>query len=134
MAEYSSVLTFEKYIVNNIKFEANNKYENHGNTPIELAIKSKTEQKEDGFNITLVLELFSLAEENNYPFHMELEVTGYFKVANNNAQIDLRPNAIAILYPYLRAIVSTYTSAANVNALILPTINVNKVLENETKI
>ena len=38
-------------------------------------------------------------------------------------------NAIAIMYPYLRAIVSTYTASANIAPVILPAINVNAMLK-----
>ena len=40
---------------------------------------------------------------------------------------------VAILYPYARALVSTYTSNANIAPLILPTINVNQFLKNKEK-
>lgn len=36
------------------------------------------------------------------------------------------------MYPYIRSVVSTYTSMANVPPLMLPVINVNKYLENRT--
>ena len=35
------------------------------------------------------------------------------------------------MYPYLRAIVSTYTASANVSPVILPAINVNAMLKNK---
>ena len=44
--------------------------------------------------------------------------------------VDMFKNAIAILYPYVRALISTYTANANINPLILPAINVNKLIEN----
>ena len=43
--------------------------------------------------------------------------------------INLDSNAIAILYPYIRSIVSVYTSSINVPPLILPVINVNALIE-----
>lgn len=43
-------------------------------------------------------------------------------------------NAMAILYPYIRAIVSSYTSLANIPPLTLPTINMQKYLEDSKKI
>ena len=51
-----------------------------------------------------------------------------------NAAIEnFKSNAVAILYPYARALVSTYTSNANIAPLILPTINVNQFLKNKEK-
>ena len=71
------------------------------------------------------------AKENNYPFEMEIEITGYFQIESVSNEIDFEPNAIAILYPYIRAIASTYTASANINPLILPAINVNKLIEDQ---
>lgn len=45
--------------------------------------------------------------------------------------IDFEPNAIAILYPYVRSIISTYTTNSNVDPIILPTINVVEMLKQE---
>lgn len=38
-------------------------------------------------------------------------------------------NTVAILFPYIRALVSNYTANANVPPLILPPINVSKILD-----
>ena len=35
-------------------------------------------------------------------------------------------NAIAIMFPYLRAIISTYTVNANVAPVLLPAMNINE--------
>ena len=37
-------------------------------------------------------------------------------------------NAIAILFPYIRAIISTYTANANVAPVIIPPMNINVYL------
>lgn len=56
-----------------------------------------------------------------------IEITGYFDI-NPDTEEDqvehfLVQNGTAILFPYLRAIVSFVTSLDNDNAIILPTIN-----------
>ena len=81
--------------------------------------------------VNLEVRIFEQAEEKNYPFEMLIDITGFFAIMNNNEKIDFKPNAVAILYPYVRAIVSTYTANANVPPLILPPINVNKLLNKE---
>ena len=60
---------------------------------------------------------------------MNLEMTGFFETENGESDKFIK-NAIAILYPYVRALISTYTANANINPLILPAINVNKLIEN----
>ena len=73
-------------------------------------------------------------DKKKYPFSMNLEIVGYFSVSGENAAIEnFKSNAVAILYPYARALVSTYTSNANIAPLILPTINVNQFLKNKEK-
>ena len=41
---------------------------------------------------------------------------------------DFEANAIAILFPYIRAIISTYTANANVAPVIIPPMNINVYL------
>ena len=61
---------------------------------------------------------------------MKVNLTGYFMADSCNPET-LKANAIAILYPYVRAIVSTYTANANITPLILPPINVNKLIKDQ---
>lgn len=56
-----------------------------------------------------------------------IKIEGYFKF-EPNTPLEKFPeyfyaNSIAILYPYLRAFLTTLTSVANVKPLILPTLN-----------
>ena len=83
-------------------------------------------------NYKLVVDVFENALENNKPFEMKVHLTGYFITEGENPEI-FKANAIAILYPYVRAIVSTYTANANITPLILPAINVNKLIEDQKK-
>ena len=69
-----------------------------------------------------------------YPFEMSVEIEGYFKGNLEDKDQDIAQyskNAVAILFPYVRALVSTFTANANVTPLILPTVNVNKLLGKE---
>ena len=79
--------------------------------------------------VDLKFEIFE--KDDKYPFHMVVSIRGFFTIENNDEGINFEPNAIAILYPYIRAIVSTYTANANVSSLILPTINVNKLIKDQ---
>ena len=81
--------------------------------------------------ITLIVDIFKDALKNNYPFEMEVSVTGFFEISDNTGKFNFEPNAIAILYPYVRAIVSNYTINANIGAVVLPAINVNEMLKQE---
>lgn len=133
MEEIKSALLFKKYIVNQVFFKTNNKYEEpESGISIKMEITPKVEVDEadkERMNVTLNCDIFSNAEENNYPFEMSVSLTGFFSTKGGNTEAFVK-NAIAILFPYIRAIVSTYTASANVPPLILPAINVNKLIEN----
>lgn len=133
MEKYQSVLRFIRYEVNEIYFKNNGKFKlNKEGTPIDLKIKPTVDIEDKNMNITLQIVIFEGAEQNNKPFEMKVKITGYFMAEGCNPET-LKANAIAILYPYVRAIVSTYTANANITPLILPTINVNKLIEDQNE-
>ncbi len=131
MEKYQSVLRFIRYEVNEIYFKNNGNFKlNKEGTPIDLKIIPTVDIEDNNMNITLQIVIFEGAEQNNKPFDMKVNITGYFMAEGCNPET-LKANAIAILYPYARAIVSTYTANANITPLILPTINVNKLIEDQ---
>ena len=131
MDKYKSKLIFSNYIVKRIDFAYNEKY-NGENVNIKLHIDKKVQYIDKQMIVTLIVKLFD--DDNEiYPFKMTVEIKGLFKIEDNSEGINFEPNAIAILYPYVRAIVSTYTANANVTPLILPPINVNKLIEETNK-
>lgn len=128
MDKFKSKLIFNKYIVKEILFEQNEKFKEK---PVEIKFKvnKNTSYDKDKMIVDLGVEIFE--KNDKYPFYMTVVVRGIFSIENNDERINFEPNAIAILYPYIRSIVSTYTSQANVMPLILPIINVNKLLEDK---
>ena len=126
MEKYKSKLRFNKYVVNEVNFKNNDKPQP---VTIDFSIYKNIEREENNMKVELVTKVFENAEENNFPFEMIVKLTGYFTEENNDENINFEPNAIAILYPYVRSIVSIYTINSNVNGLILPVINVNNVIK-----
>ena len=129
------VITFLDYKVNRIEFVNNSEY-NGEEVDIDFDVSSQFQVSEDGQEMVVVLktDIFAPKEEKVYPFKMSVEVEGYF--GSNFEQQDDKirqygKNAVAILFPYVRALVSSFTSNANVTPLILPTVNVNRMLEEE---
>ena len=133
MKKYESVLKFIKYEVDEINYKKNEKFmmDKEG-TSIDFKITPIISGKEKNMSVELVVDVFENALENNKPFEMKVHLTGYFITEGENPEI-FKANAIAILYPYVRAIVSTYTANANITPLILPAINVNKLIEDQKK-
>lgn len=91
-----------------------------------------TQDENNTFLVTLNIAIFDNAKENNYPFTMNVSITGVFQTNiedTNSIKNFAEINSIAILFPYLRSIVSTYTANANIQPLILPPINVVNMLK-----
>lgn len=128
-----SVLRFIDYIVDEVNFK--NEYSNDENFQLDFDIDSNIEFK-DNNNFILKLNLYLFKKEENVPFRMNVKVIGIFEVDDVDEKLRMElaeKNAVAILFPYIRALVSNYTSVANVPPLILPPINVAQYVEDKKK-
>lgn len=131
----NSFLRFENYIADSIVFKNNPNFEGD-----EIEVKFNIDSdinvidKGKGMLVSLEVDIFENATKNNYPFEMSVSLIGYFTMQGEEDDIiRYKRNAVAILYPYIRAIVTNYTANANVNPLVLPTINVNKLIEEKNE-
>lgn len=129
-----SLLKFNNYVVESIEFRANFNFSGE-DKDIKFDFDSSYEFEDDNFILKLNMVIFPGAEQNDYPFSMKVEMIGLFEVessADDNTKINFaEKNAIAILFPYLRSLVSVYTSNANIGTTILPPINVVKYLNDK---
>lgn len=122
------VISFLNYEVTKVEFSLNDNFSGDSvKMNIETASDMVLSDDKKQMEILLSVHIFKDAQNNNYPFEMYVQVRGYFVGGEDISQY--QANALAILYPYVRAIVSTYTANANVSPLILPTVNINKMLE-----
>jgi preprotein translocase subunit SecB len=128
-----SSLRFRNYIVEEIKFKANQNFVSSEAVKIDFNVNReiKYDNENNTALVTLDVNVFENASSKNYPFYFYLRITGFFEVDSLKSTIDrnlIETNSIAILFPYVRALISTYTANANVNPLILPPINVLKLI------
>lgn len=133
MENAKSSLIFKKYIVDEVSFKLNRNFEEK---PVELKvdIQSYITKEDNNMEVNLKVDLFKdVSDEKTYPFTMTVTITGMFQIENNSENITFDANAVAILYPYVRAIISSYTANANVNPVILPTLNVAKAMNQDNK-
>nr|DAZ80977.1 MAG TPA: Preprotein translocase subunit SecB [Caudoviricetes sp.] len=82
--------------------------------------------------VTLTTELCS---ESNSAY-IKVVCRGKFSVAIDNlneqtANMLIEKNTIAIMFPYVRSYISTITSIPNMSPIVLPPINVNKLIEDQ---
>ena len=133
-SEIVSSLKFNGYAVDEVNFNRNKKLsEDNDSWKLDFNISSivKTDKEKNKMSINLKVEVFK--NTKNPPFTMMVDIIGYFELIGEEEVNRYVPNAIAIMYPYLRAIVSTYTSASNVLPIILPAINVNELIKQQEK-
>jgi len=126
-------IIFNNYRVKKVTFDLNPEY-NQEEVKIDFDILANIEISEDkdSMVVEVILNIFKNAIENHYPFSMELIIEGIFTInpdEKDEAVDKYQANAMAILFPYIRSLVSTYTANSNVTPLILPTININKYLK-----
>ena len=128
--EYPSKMKFINYVVDHIEYRSNLDFDEN-EVSIDFDIRPEFMQGENDKDLIVVLDvdIFKDAEKNNYPFEMSLRLVGYFKVEDSDEKDKFKTNALAIMYPYVRSIVTSYTANANVNPLILPLININAFIE-----
>lgn len=130
--KHKSVLQFEKYIVKEIYYRVN---ESHSacdeGIPLDFDFDAQSYFSEDNrkMEVELRADVFKDAVQKNYPFEMSVSIKGFFCIETEDREVySFEANAIAILFPYIRAIVSTYTANANVMPVILPPMNINAYL------
>lgn len=129
-----SVMQFKGYKVNKIYFEENLNCLAHEFDVRPYFFKKMNIIDDNNFEITLGCKI-QPSEDNPFPFSAEVVITGVFQIdsMNENNKILMSENSVAILFPYLRSTLSMLTMNANINPLILPTINIVELLKQYDK-
>lgn len=74
---------------------------------------------------------------HNIPFDIETNIVGRFEVKDwekEDRRILIEKNAVAILFPYLRALITSMTASANMDPYIIPVMNINALFEEQEKL
>ena len=96
----------------------------------ELEVGVGTAISDDGEQGQVKISVTALDVENKRT--VKAEVLGSFDFIDvEDKERTLAVNGTAILYPYVRAIISTITTQDSLNAIILPTVNTLNFLDNE---
>lgn len=128
-------LSFTNYVVDEMYYKTNSSFElpDGGNVKInedfkaEIVINSKSD--------AVVALQCTLEEDEKAPFSFNVNIVGFFEFHSEEAdgrefQDFLTSNAVAILYPYLREIVSNLTAKSNIYPNYkLPITNISKVMK-----
>ena len=123
------VISLEKYIIEELNFK-------HDLIPEELESESEFKidfqagTTEDLKNGKVILTA-KISDVKNHR-RIEAKLSGYFDI-NIKEDIEeyLVVNGTAILFPYLRSVVSMITSLASSDAIVIPTVNVLELINRQ---
>lgn len=122
------ILSLLNYKVERIHFDLNNKFEVKENEqiPVTPNLARKIEKIDKNKCKVSLGFIVNQTPEEPAPFDIEIWVSGEFEVENweNENKKIVEINTVAILFPFLRALIATVTSNASVPPYILPAFNV----------
>lgn len=128
-----SCLTLKNYIVKTMNFSINEDFQFDQNITISINPEFKRQiRKIDNDTACVNLGFYINNAKNDMPFSMEINIEGLFHLENweHPDQLPIiTSNAIAILFPYLRTIVSMVTANANISPYVLPVMNITALFE-----
>jgi len=122
-----SALKLNNYHVEKIEFILNKKFiyqeDNISITPTFGRIMKELEK--DKFYIQLRSTVGD-DKNKNIPFYLDVVISGVFEIEcedDNTKKNVVKNNGTSILFPYLRALISSVTSLSNFPQFILPVLN-----------
>jgi len=125
----TSIFQFKKYLVENIDFKIKN-ISNHQRIKFDFDINKEVEYNNNSMNLLVFVDIFK--NEINAPFELSLAIRGIFEFSEKIEDKEIfEKNAMAILFPYIRNIITNITSMSGFPPLIIPTLNINKFYENK---
>lgn len=105
----------------------------------ELSISIKKDVKiNKGYIYNGVVTLTTELRSENDSAYIKVVCCGKFSVAIDNlseqiVEMLIEKNSIAIMFPYIRSYISSITSIPNMLPIVLPPINVNKLIEDQER-
>jgi len=124
------------YSVDAIEFTVNPDFKQSGRIKLDFDIDSDVallDEEEKITKVVLACTVFKNYRRANKPFRLKVSISGLFKFSGDASQDQLMKfseiNATAVLFPYLRAVITHVTSASNKTPLLLPLINVYEFIE-----
>ena len=122
MSDKQGAIKFLDYRVSKVEFYLNKTEKQSNELNVEVSSDKEVDKE---LNV-------EIGDKDESPFFMSICLEGLFELSQDYLDYDINlfySNALSILYPYVRAIVSTYTAGANIKPVILPTINIKKMLK-----
>ncbi|EGO5120362.1 protein-export chaperone SecB [Enterococcus faecalis] len=139
-----ATITFKEYYLDKITYKENENYNQESENPLKISTNFNSDIlfSKDNVLVSIEAELGDFGDED-CPFKLEVSLNGYFKYtvdkddSNDVEQLKqlVTQNALAILYPYLRNVVSDVTLKSNrFPAYILPVMNIAELMKKKDSI
>lgn len=121
-----SVLQMSHVVFDKIHFDRKGFYKEQS----EVNIQASTEINDEGHGRYRVV--LNVVADKQDEYTAEVQITGYCTIAENYPEKDimLKKNAVAILFPYVRAELSLLTAQPETDPIVLPVMNIAAMLDN----
>ncbi|MFS0749513.1 protein-export chaperone SecB [Oceanobacillus sp. 1P07AA] len=128
--DLKSYLIFEDYSISEMNFQRNYDFNNKEEIDLNFSFNGSADisEKRDQAQLTITCKIFE--EEFNVgeaPFFLNIQIIGNFSLNVQEEVFDIegfQMNGLAILLPYLRSLITSFTSQSGMPPVILPAINV----------
>jgi len=124
----NSVLKLKAIVFDKIEFQRKG-FKNNNNPSFTINVQIGR-NKEDDYKVTLTI---NADKEDEY--FLSISLSGFFNIEDDK-NIDsslkrdlINKNAVAILMPYLRSEVTLLTSQPEMDSIVLPPFNINKLMQ-----
>lgn len=131
-----SFLRFDDYTVNSMDFKRNFEFQNEEEIELEFDFDAFAQISKDNKLAVLTITCKIFEEEylvNEAPFSLEMSITGNFRCEGDVSIENFQLNGMAILLPYLRSLITSFTSQAGMSPVILPPINVYNAFKEDNQ-
>lgn len=129
----ASELRFNDFSIDKMFFLKNHKFtssEEEIELDFSLSAEASISSEKDESIIILNCKIYENDfDEHHVPFYLDLSMRGYFQCSQDSNIEDFQFNGMAILLPYLRSIITSFTAQSGISPVILPPINVFKVFK-----
>lgn len=132
MADEQPVIYFKGYEIKDFRYRKNDfehTEDNDENVPYNISVTPSYNSKKE----RAVIEVHVSFKNNE--ISLDIVVNGYFELMDGeheNFEKYLVVNGTAMVFPYIRSMVSMLTSLDDENAIILPTINTYSLWEDNS--
>lgn len=124
-----AAFSFNRYIIRKVSFLE--PIENQSAVSIEFDASGEYDVSTKTYRVDL--RFYAKYGEKNDKILIDLTAEGYFIFENEISLEEIPeyfyPNSMAILFPYLRAFVTTITAVGNAKPFILPTFNLSTLTQ-----